>query len=299
MGRVFLSFCNPQVTGVILANASLDIALHDGILNNNEIYSSIPMFICHCLKKDKILQYIIPFWVGLMDGDGSIQVGYVNKKNKKGNKKYLKYRIAIQLNYTESNLYMINLFKEYIGGRVRIYYRNDYKHHELIWEVNSYKEILKLIDILNEYPPLTLRLNAQLLFLKNCIFNKVSVEWYLENRSKKYTDYITNEKNLSYYLNKSYFNSWLSGFIEAESNFSQGKIKTFSIGQKSESILIESIHNNFNFTTKIKYEEKKDFYLARSSKKESIKLIINHCKKYPLLGEKSISFYKFIKNIKV
>lgn len=41
-------------TGIVLANASIDTSLHDRINNN----------------------YIKKFWVGLMDGDGSIQVNH-------------------------------------------------------------------------------------------------------------------------------------------------------------------------------------------------------------------------------
>ena len=48
-------------TGVILANAPIDLTLHD--------------------KKFKDSDYILKFWVGLMDGDGSIQVNHWKKKN--------------------------------------------------------------------------------------------------------------------------------------------------------------------------------------------------------------------------
>src|ERR1700722_8613464 len=69
------------LTGVVLSNASIDIAVHDNNISTNSLLY-VKFLMCQCLKKEKILDHLIPFWVGLMDGDGSIQIGHTNKINK-------------------------------------------------------------------------------------------------------------------------------------------------------------------------------------------------------------------------
>jgi hypothetical protein len=66
------------VSGVILANASLDIAFHDtvSIGSCNMVALLLPLIEKNDYSKVSDDEYIKMFWVGLMDGDGSIQVNH-------------------------------------------------------------------------------------------------------------------------------------------------------------------------------------------------------------------------------
>jgi cytochrome c/quinol oxidase subunit I/LAGLIDADG DNA endonuclease family protein len=247
------------VTGVVLANASLDLALHDR------------------MKKDP--HYIQKFWVGLMDGDGSIQVNHWRHKN-------LQYRLVIKLKYCVENLTMLSLIKTHIGGNVRVIENNKF----IIWVVNERKLIHKLINIFISYPPLTSRLRAQLAFMLEC-FQQNNVEWYLNARDRKYLNSNTDIVN----TNCNYFKAWLSGFIEAEGSFSIRNVSnnhSFSIGQTNDKYIIDTIKNYFDIQNEVRKLKNKFWYIEVYSKLTVIK-IINHCINYPLLGEKILSFTKF------
>jgi hypothetical protein len=245
------------LTGVVLSNASLDVAFHDR------------------LKKDP--NYVHKFWVGLMDGDGSIQVNHWRYKN-------LQYRLIIKLKYCNENLSMLNLIVFNIGGKIRIIGKNKF----VIWVVDNRKQIQEIIKIFIKYPPITSRLKAQLTFMSEC-FLQNNIEWYLNNRNNKYLNNIGNIN-----IDNSYFNEWLSGFIEAEGCFSirSKNNHSFSIGQNEDKYILDKIINHFKIENKLRKINNKFWYIE-VYKKSILINIINHCIKYPLLGEKKLSLNKF------
>jgi len=80
--------------------------------------------------------YIKMFWVGLMDGDGSIQVNHWREKS-------LQYRLIIKLSNIKSNYDMLIKIAKVIGGTVRI----TGKGADVIWVVNKKQEVEEIIKI--------------------------------------------------------------------------------------------------------------------------------------------------------
>ncbi len=234
-------------------------------------------------------EYLKMFWVGLMDGDGSIQVNHWRKQS-------LQYRLIVKLSNLEYNYSMLIKIAKVIGGTVRIV--NNKK--QVIWVADKKETILDIIDVFANYPPLTSRLTCQLEFLKVCLkYNSVNL--YLNNRNLKYSNQLhiiksfqaKQEANL---FIPHYFPSWLAGFIEAEGCFSF-RVKqnhSFSIGQNDDLYLLYAIKNLFKISNMVR-NPYKNFYLLEIYKKKTLNRIISHCTSYPLLGEKSQSLSKFIK----
>lgn len=97
------------------------------------------------------------------------------------------------------------------------------------------------------------------------------------------------EKLLSDSLSDSLSNS----LSDSLSNLPSYLTYSFRIGYNNDHYILSSIKNFFNISVNIRRKNKTFFYLE-IYKIEDLKKIINHCKLYPLLGEKSQSLDKFI-----
>jgi len=258
-------------TGFDMSNSSLSD-------NNNYSYNDLS-------DNNNYKEYIKMFWVGLMDGDGSIQVNHWREQS-------LQYRLVIKLSNLKSNYNMLVEIAKVVGGTVRI----TGKEADVIWVVNKKEEIIEIIKIFDTYPLLTSKKICQLAFLKTCL-TETSVEKYLSTRDIKFKEqFAIINANINFKA-PTYFKAWLSGFIEAEGCFSIRKsgAHSFSIGQNDDVYLIEAIKQYFEVSNKVRNPYGNYDKLIVVYKKEALAKIVRHCTNYPLLGEKLESLKKLKK----
>jgi hypothetical protein len=172
--------------------------------------------------------YIEQFFVGLLEGDGTITADL--------NKKSIRIRIVISLDNKPDNEKMLNKIKATIGGKVYIQRKDRY----VTWIASNKNDLAKVFSVLAKYPLLTARKQSQLEFAKNCLLEK-DIDNFLVNRDNKYYNKNLLLEELSNKEIPNYFSPWLSGFIEAEGCFSlvfndKGHLRksAFSIGQNDE-----------------------------------------------------------------
>jgi len=278
------------VSGVVLANASLDIAFHDNSKNK-------------LTKEDDYkvnIEYLKQFFVGLLEADGTITVGL---KNIAGLLQTGRVRMVIALKRNEENIAMLNLIAKHIAGKVVLEHKKTYEY--VTWSAQSKQDLIKVFDILKTYPFLTSRKQAQLIFALDMLENKYTYSQFLELRNKKYEYKLQILAKLSKENLPIYFPGWLSGFIEGEGNFSlvfndknQLRKSAFTIGQNDELHVLIWIKTYLNGDTKIIRDKPKkggnfNYYRLHLYNVHTRKAIFNHFNSYPLLGYKAVSYNKF------
>lgn len=182
------------------------------------------------------LEQLGPFTVGLIDGDGSLQVNHWRKKN-------LQFRLIVKLADKPLNSEMLKQIAKVYGGYVVQGIEKNSSYVQ--WIVNDNKTFHRcILPLLEEFKPLTTRMRLQYYFFKKYLLNP-NVELYFMERENKYS----NRETISPLFTDIpiYFSEWLAGFIEAEGSFSH-RVKgnySFSISQNHDYFLIEAIRNYF------------------------------------------------------
>lgn len=278
------------VSGVVLANASLDTAFHDN--SKKKPTKEVIM------KLD--VEYLKQFFVGLLEADGTITVGF---KNQAVLKQTGRVRIVIALKRNEENIAMLNLIARHISGKVTLEHKKTYQY--VTWVAQSKKDLLTILDVLKTYPLLTSRKQAQLRFALNILENKYTYSEFLEYRNRKYKNKLEILEKLSKENPPVYFPGWLSGFIEGEGSFSlvfndRNKLRKsgFYIGQNDELHVLIWIKTYFNGDTKIMQDKPKkggnfNYYRLNLYNVHTRRAIFQHFKLYPLLGYKAVSYNQF------
>ena len=244
-----------------------------------------------------IKNYIEQFFVGLLEGDGTITVDFV-RNNKK------RVRIFIAIKNLEENRFMLNLIQKYIGGRVVIERNNRY----VTWYATSRTDLAKVFAILAKYPLLSTRKLCQLDFAKDYIdsTHDISKQEFTKLRDDKYKNQEAmldwNDKN---FVIPKYFPAWLSGFIEAEGHFKIVKTANnsircsqFIIGQNYEKHLLKAILNYLNKeNNKISFTLSKKgvtYYKIHLGGSDIRSFLDSHFNSYPLLGDKNTKYQEWV-----
>lgn len=300
----------------MLANASMDVALHDTIqiqldlsyqllllpfsfpifssgLATKKLYSSYPnnhtIGMTAEVTKLTELDYFYQFLVGLIDGDGSFQVNHWRCK-------ILQFRIVIKLKNTLQNIQLLTEIKNRLGvGKLYI------NNNGVVFQIDNRQEIASIIDIFNTYPLLTTSMRSRFAFFKFCFIMRAHLS---------YTDYLQLKQNFilmdssltstTDLLNLNYFKTWLVGFTSAEGCFSIRKngYHSFSISQTYDTTLINAIKIFFKIPNKVRFisaKNGKPFYLIETYNRATLLRIIEFFDDTPIKlgGEKLVQYNKF------
>lgn len=254
----------------------------------------VPMLLNDDAVNNKQLNatYLEPFFVGLLEGDGSIHLG----RTKGGRLSY--GRFQIKLKYNPENHAMLKCIQKSIGGSTSYEKKKD-GNDRIVWVASSQKSMKNIFRILETYPLLTSRKICQFEYLKICMVNR-SWSYHLVTRDDKYKNQIlliNQYKNE--FLIPDYFAPWLSGFTEAEGCFRATHHLTFYISQNDDWYILNAIKKYFESHHKLNLHKDKRklvnvlHYRLSISGAPTIKKVIQHFDTYPLFGYKKVSFNRF------
>lgn len=238
------------------------------------------------------MQNNINFTLGLLMGDGSFQINHWKKK-------YLQYRIVIKLKNTSLNLKMLQCLRKYFKLGTIIP-----GEKSVVWAINHKKQVYSFLKIITTSPLVSFKhsTNVKILKMLYGIENNIS---YDEYSFMEKTELNEGDRKWSWPFEKPNalintpdfsedYKHWLSGFVEAEGCFCIRKNgnQSFSISQKNDKLIIESIKSYFKIPNKILQKKCGTFVIETYNSKNCF-LIVEFFERYPLRGEKNKSFERF------
>ena len=237
-----------------------------------------------------------PYLAGLFEGDGHINLSKVI--NSKGKISYP----YIAITFVNKDLPLVNKFIKLFGGRLRI----KTKENAIVWIINTHKELVNLINLMNGYlrTPKITQFNELIVWLNDKYHYNISI------CSPDFSD-----------LNN---NGWLAGFIDADGGFkirytekrideyskkvvTKGRIEVrFALEQRQilpynnqtyKDIMIK-IQSFFGITTELKtsiHNIDKTYWIIEITSLNKLNFLIQYLNIYPLLTAKRNDYDDWLK----
>ena len=264
---------------------------------DNKIYNNDSSFDLPNIKnKASKLHLIGTYLAGLFEGDGHIILSKVI--NSKGKISYP----YIAITFVNKDLPLVNKFIKIFGGRLRI----KTKENAIVWIINSHKELVNLIHLMNGY----------LRTPKITQFNELII-WL--NDKYHYNIPICSPDNSD--LNN---NGWLAGFIDADGGFkirytekrideysnkvvTKGRIEVRFVLEQRQSLpynnqtykdIMIKIQSFFDIVTELKtsrHNIDKIYWIIEITSLNKLSFLIQYLSNYPLLTAKRNDYDDWLK----
>ena len=250
------------------------------------------------IKKDKTDYLSIPysfiaFLVGIIDGDGYIQI----TKTTKG---FITIKMTIGLGLEDLSTL------EYIHSVLKLGKISISRDHK----TPSCRLVINKTDLQEIIFPLLL--HHGIFFLTETRRSQFDLAMFIFKNDIKLYDKLPKSgleiptnfelpNTASGYLNLAFFNNWLVGFTNAEGSFlfKNNNVASFHLKQKTHLELFEALKLLFDTKRNIYLEKNKYIQLSLSSKTDIQKVInfFSFSGFHPLIGLKSIQYFKWLTNI--
>jgi len=224
------------------------------------------------------------FFVGLLEGDGSIQVNQWRKRN-------LQYRVIIKLKYTLSNHKMLSEIRDDLG-----LFNVHIRHGCVLLIEDDQQKLKKLISFIDDYGGFVLtKVRKRYAFFKYALTRKIRYsEYELIKNNESWFGYLEIVPfSCDEIIKFPFYNDWLCGFVEAEGCFSVRKRgnHSFSIAQKGEEAIIKSIKKKFALPNKIQKKANELFAIETYNRRSLADVIAFFDNKFK--GEKQEQLNRF------